>query len=101
MMPWQPAAVTAGVRVKRLHDDAEEVHSHALARLESGAELPAHSHGTTELVYVLDGCITHGDALIHAGECVCFEAGSASGALRSRGESLLLLIGSDRAFWVG
>jgi len=98
MMPWQVAAGVAGIKVKQLHEDSSESRCHALLRLESGAELPAHTHGTSELVYVLDGCITHGDALVHAGECVCFEAGSASGSLRSRGESLLLLVESDRAF---
>ncbi|MBW2457504.1 MAG: cupin domain-containing protein [Deltaproteobacteria bacterium] len=98
MMPWQPAPTTAGVKLKQLHEDSSESHCHCLVRLESGAELPAHSHGTSELIYVLEGCVTHGDALVHAGECVCFEEGSSSGALRSRGESLLLLVGSDRAW---
>ena len=84
------------MKLKPLHEDSSETHCHALARLESGAELPGHSHCSTELIYVLEGCITHGEALVHAGECVCFEEGSGSGALRSRGESLLLLVGSDR-----
>jgi hypothetical protein len=96
MMPWQQVAGSPGVVFKLLHDDPADGHSHALARLESGAELLSHTHGSSEYVYVLEGCITHGDASVHAGECVCFEAGSASGPLRSRGESLLLLICSDR-----
>ncbi len=98
MMPWQVVPGTAGVALKLLHEDSADGHSHALARLESSAELPSHTHGSCETVYVLDGCITHGDVLVHAGECVCFEAGSTSGPLRSRGESLLLLICSDRSW---
>ena len=98
MMPWHPVAANPGVKLKLLHDDPTDSHRHALARLESGAELPSHTHDSTEYVYVLEGCITHGDAQVHTGECVCFEAGSTSGSLRSRGESLLLLICSDRTW---
>jgi len=96
MRAWREVDGLVGVRIKRLAEGGVDGHLTVLVRLEPGAELSGHVHESAEQVFLLAGCVVHGEAAVHAGECICIAAGATSGALRSRGESTLLLIGSDR-----
>ena len=91
--PWR--ASSPGIRVKTISETGSGRH-HALLRLEVGAELPGQRHDHAENLFVLDGCIRHAGATVHAGACLRIDAGSKSGTITALGETTLLIMDSDR-----
>jgi hypothetical protein len=95
--PWRPVTGFPGVTVKHLVPGARVADRRALVRLSPGTELSSHVHAEPELLWVLSGALTLGDARIRPGEVIVFESGANSAALRSLGQCTALLVGSDRA----
>jgi hypothetical protein len=90
---WDPVAELPGVRCKRLSTTPP---TSVLLRLEPGARLPRHRHGSREHIHLLDGLLQHGDTELYAGEHIFVEAGALSGPFVSQGECTLMIVGSDR-----
>ena len=96
--PWLALPRQIGIRLKVIFHRDGAPSRHVLVRLDGGAELGGHKHGTDELVSVLDGCLFCNNEKIRPGDYLCNPAGSQSASLRSLGESTVLLIDSDRRF---
>lgn len=88
--PWR--RLRRGVHVKTLQRARSG--THVLVRLEPDAELEAHTQTAPECIYVLEGCVRHAGALVHAGMLLRVDGGAAK--IRSVGESTLIVMGTTR-----
>lgn len=80
-----------GIRFKILHRDEAGGTNSLLARLDPGATMPPHIHGTNEECLVLEGEITLGDVTVRAGDYHFAPKGAEHGALSTRTGALIFL----------
>jgi quercetin dioxygenase-like cupin family protein len=95
-LPWRPFAMSSAVLAKVLRRDLVTGNYTALLRMPGGAELPAHRHDGPEEMYVIDGSLRIGDALVQAGDACHAEAGSVHPVIRTAGGCVLFLVASSR-----
>ena len=73
-LPWEPSTFAAGVSVKNVAvAGGLELQ---LVRFEPGARLPEHTHALPEFIYVLEGDLCIGDAVLGAGSASIASHGS-------------------------
>jgi quercetin dioxygenase-like cupin family protein len=93
MMAWQPVPNWRSAHAKVVHIDPDDGSAMTMVRLAHGGVIPRYTPPTSEIMYVLDGLIHHGDGKVTSGECLVTPAGVNCKAVVSSGETTILLIG--------
>jgi putative transcriptional regulator len=91
---WQSVGVE-GVSVKRLYVDPTGDNVTMLVRMEPGSIYPAHRHGGPEQCFVLEGDLSVGDVVLHAGDYQCASLHSSHDVTRTERGCLLLIVSSQ------
>jgi anti-sigma factor ChrR (cupin superfamily) len=91
---WESTGVE-GVTVKRLFLDAERGYVTMLVRMAPGSSYPSHRHGGYEECYVLQGDLSVGDTVLHAGDYQRAEGGSVHLVQSTKDGCLLFIVSSQ------
>ena len=91
---WEATGVE-GVSVKQLFVDAERGYVTMLVQMVAGSSYPSHRHAGYEECYVLQGDLSVGDSVLHAGDYQRAEGGSVHVVQSTKNGCLLFIVSSQ------